>query len=69
MIAQALQRGKRTTWSVIMLGGGHFAAAIFESKNFLPFACFTPLKKHLFLIKFRFYLLLNIYSCKISLVN
>ncbi|XP_011152539.1 ankyrin repeat and zinc finger domain-containing protein 1 [Harpegnathos saltator] len=30
MIAQALNSGKKTTWTVIMVGGGHFAAAVFQ---------------------------------------
>lgn len=30
MIAQALDSGRRTTWTVIMIGGGHFAAAVFQ---------------------------------------
>ncbi|XP_076235610.1 tRNA endonuclease ANKZF1 [Calliopsis andreniformis] len=30
MIAQALNSGKETTWTVIMIGGGHFAAAVFQ---------------------------------------
>ncbi|XP_012275018.1 ankyrin repeat and zinc finger domain-containing protein 1 isoform X2 [Orussus abietinus] len=30
MIAQALNSGKRSMWTVIMLGGGHFAAAVFQ---------------------------------------
>lgn len=30
MIAQALDSGKKTTWTVIMIGGGHFAAAVFQ---------------------------------------
>ncbi|XP_063972704.1 tRNA endonuclease ANKZF1-like [Diachasmimorpha longicaudata] len=30
MISQALNSGKRSTWTVIMLGGGHFAAAVFQ---------------------------------------
>ncbi|KAL0131280.1 hypothetical protein PUN28_002681 [Cardiocondyla obscurior] len=30
MIAQALDSGKKTKWTVIMVGGGHFAAAVFE---------------------------------------
>ncbi|XP_066585271.1 tRNA endonuclease ANKZF1-like isoform X2 [Prorops nasuta] len=30
MIAQALDSGKKTTWTVIMVGGGHFAAAVFQ---------------------------------------
>ncbi|XP_043474158.1 ankyrin repeat and zinc finger domain-containing protein 1-like [Leptopilina heterotoma] len=29
MIAQAMESGKKSTWTVIMLGGGHFAAAVF----------------------------------------
>ncbi|XP_015524854.1 ankyrin repeat and zinc finger domain-containing protein 1 [Neodiprion lecontei] len=31
MVAQALESGKNTTWTVIMLGGGHFAAAVFQN--------------------------------------
>ncbi|XP_043520849.1 ankyrin repeat and zinc finger domain-containing protein 1-like [Frieseomelitta varia] len=31
MITQALNRGKETTWTVIMIGGGHFAAAVFQN--------------------------------------
>ena len=31
MIAQALNSGQETTWTVIMIGGGHFAAAVFQS--------------------------------------
>ncbi|XP_017788648.1 PREDICTED: protein vms-1-like [Habropoda laboriosa] len=30
MIAQALDSGRKTTWTVIMIGGGHFAAAVFQ---------------------------------------
>ncbi|XP_036148838.1 ankyrin repeat and zinc finger domain-containing protein 1 isoform X2 [Monomorium pharaonis] len=30
MIAQALDSGKKTKWTVIMVGGGHFAAAVFQ---------------------------------------
>ncbi|XP_076638178.1 tRNA endonuclease ANKZF1 isoform X2 [Colletes latitarsis] len=30
MIAQALSSGRKTTWTVIMIGGGHFAAAVFQ---------------------------------------
>ncbi|KAG7204038.1 hypothetical protein KM043_001897 [Ampulex compressa] len=30
MIAQALDSGKKTMWTVIMVGGGHFAAAVFQ---------------------------------------
>ncbi|KAK2586340.1 hypothetical protein KPH14_010632 [Odynerus spinipes] len=30
MIAQALNSGKRTSWTIIMVGGGHFAAAVFQ---------------------------------------
>ncbi|OAD54422.1 Ankyrin repeat and zinc finger domain-containing protein 1 [Eufriesea mexicana] len=30
MIAQALESGKKTTWTIIMIGGGHFAAAVFQ---------------------------------------
>lgn len=30
MIAQALESGEKTVWTVIMLGGGHFAAAVFQ---------------------------------------
>ncbi|XP_015606848.1 ankyrin repeat and zinc finger domain-containing protein 1 [Cephus cinctus] len=30
IIAQALESGKRTNWTVIMLGGGHVAAAVFQ---------------------------------------
>lgn len=30
MVAQALESGERPTWTVIMLGGGHFAAAVFQ---------------------------------------
>ncbi|XP_054010497.1 ankyrin repeat and zinc finger domain-containing protein 1-like [Hylaeus anthracinus] len=31
MIAQALRSGKKATWTVIMIGGGHFAAAVFQN--------------------------------------
>ncbi|XP_032667918.1 ankyrin repeat and zinc finger domain-containing protein 1-like [Odontomachus brunneus] len=31
MIAQALNSGKETTWTIIMVGGGHFAAAVFQN--------------------------------------
>ncbi|XP_014477833.1 PREDICTED: ankyrin repeat and zinc finger domain-containing protein 1-like [Dinoponera quadriceps] len=30
MITQALNSGKKTTWTIIMVGGGHFAAAVFQ---------------------------------------
>ncbi|XP_076283535.1 tRNA endonuclease ANKZF1 [Lasioglossum baleicum] len=30
MIAQALDSGRKTIWTVIMIGGGHFAAAVFQ---------------------------------------
>ncbi|XP_078034517.1 tRNA endonuclease ANKZF1 [Augochlora pura] len=30
MIAQALDSGRKTIWTVIMIGGGHFAAAVFH---------------------------------------
>jgi len=30
MIAQALDSGKRTKWTIIMIGGGSFAAAVFH---------------------------------------
>ncbi|XP_043272058.1 ankyrin repeat and zinc finger domain-containing protein 1-like [Venturia canescens] len=30
MIAQAIESGIKTTWTVIMVGGGHFAAAVFQ---------------------------------------
>ncbi|XP_035725892.1 ankyrin repeat and zinc finger domain-containing protein 1-like isoform X2 [Vespa mandarinia] len=30
MIAQALNSGKKTSWTIIMVGGGHFAAAVFQ---------------------------------------
>ncbi|XP_076666695.1 tRNA endonuclease ANKZF1 [Andrena cerasifolii] len=30
MIAHALDSGRKTTWTVIMIGGGHFAAAVFQ---------------------------------------
>ncbi|XP_015440018.1 PREDICTED: ankyrin repeat and zinc finger domain-containing protein 1-like [Dufourea novaeangliae] len=30
MITQALDSGRKTTWTVIMIGGGHFAAAVFQ---------------------------------------
>lgn len=33
MIAQALNSGRKTTWTVIMIGGGHFAAAVFQGIN------------------------------------
>ncbi|XP_011308899.1 ankyrin repeat and zinc finger domain-containing protein 1-like isoform X2 [Fopius arisanus] len=31
MITQALNSGKKTTWTVIMVGGGHFAAGVFQN--------------------------------------
>ncbi|EZA52420.1 hypothetical protein DMN91_012080 [Ooceraea biroi] len=31
MIVQALDSGKMTKWTVIMIGGGHFAAAVFQN--------------------------------------
>lgn len=34
MIAQALDSGRQTTWTVIMIGGGHFAAAVFQGISF-----------------------------------
>lgn len=33
MITQALASGKNHTWTIIMLGGGHFAAAVFKDGN------------------------------------
>jgi len=33
MIAQALDSGRKTKWTVIMVGGGHFAAAVFEGTH------------------------------------
>ncbi|XP_015111543.1 ankyrin repeat and zinc finger domain-containing protein 1 [Diachasma alloeum] len=30
IISQALNSGKRSSWTVIMVGGGHFAAAVFQ---------------------------------------
>lgn len=30
MIAQAMNSGKKTSWTIIMVGGGHFAAAVFQ---------------------------------------
>lgn len=33
MIAQALNSGKKAVWTVIMIGGGHFAAAVFQGIN------------------------------------
>lgn len=35
MIAQALDHGKKGKWTVIMVGGGHFAAAIFQSMHLI----------------------------------
>lgn len=33
MIAQAIASGRKHSWTVIMLGGGHFAAAVFQGNN------------------------------------
>jgi len=33
MIAQALDSGKKSKWTVVMVGGGHFAAAVFQSAH------------------------------------
>lgn len=30
IVAQALDIGKQLPWTVIMIGGGHFAAAVFK---------------------------------------
>ncbi|KAI4504016.1 hypothetical protein M0802_000487 [Mischocyttarus mexicanus] len=30
IIAQAMNSGKKTSWTIIMVGGGHFAAAVFQ---------------------------------------
>lgn len=32
MTAQALESGKKAAWTLIMVGGGHFAAAVFLGK-------------------------------------
>lgn len=41
MIAQALDSGKEATWTVIMIGGGHFAAAVFQGNFNLAQNVFT----------------------------
>lgn len=37
MITQALNSGKKTTWTIIMVGGGHFAAAVFQGISSLSY--------------------------------
>ncbi|XP_012257096.2 ankyrin repeat and zinc finger domain-containing protein 1-like isoform X2 [Athalia rosae] len=44
MIAQAVESGQKTMWAVIMLGGGHFAAAVFQDGVAMvhkTFHCYT----------------------------
>lgn len=48
MIAQALESGKESCWTIIMVGGGHFAAAVFLNGSILvhkTFHTYTVRKK------------------------